>query len=231
MQSFKDLLNVGMGVDVGSSRSRVLCAGRGVVVNEHSYLALSLRTSEVAESGDKAYNLFGRSPAHIAVKRPVRQGVIEDFDTADQMLRSFFERAQPRKPLFGSWVIVVVPTGATDVEKKAFEDLCIQAGAREVRLVEACMASIIGMGLPLQQSRGMVVVNLGGGTTQFALVSEGELLYSGCERVGGEDLNEAIAAGIKKKHGIALGYRTLEKLKVELGNVYPMEQEETQEVY
>lgn len=231
MQSVRDLMNVRMGVDVGSSRTRIFCAGRGPVLNERSYLALSLRTNEVIDAGDKAYELYGRAPAHVVVKRPVRQGMIEDFDTADQMLRHFFETALTRKPLFGAQVVVVVPTGATDVEKKAFEDLCIQAGAREVRLVEACVASIVGMGLPLLKSKGMVVVNLGGGTTQFALVAEGEILQSGCERVGGEDLNEAIAAGMKKKYGLVLGYRTIEKLKVEQGNVYPMEQEDTQKVY
>lgn len=230
-QSLKDMLNVRMGVDVGSSRTRVFCAGRGVVLNERSFLALSLRTGEVIGAGDNAYNLFGRSPAHVVVKQPVRQGVIEDFDTADRMLSNFFETALTRKPLFGAQIIVVVPTGATDVEKKSFEDLCIQAGAREVRLVESCIASIIGMGLPLSNSRGLAVVVLGGGTTQFAIVSEGEILHSGCERVGGEDLNDAIAAGMRKKFGIVLGYRTLEKLKIELGNVYPMEQETTQEVY
>lgn len=230
-QSARGLLNVCAAVDIGSARTRILAEGRGVVLNERSYLAMSTRTGEVAGAGDEAYKLYGRSPAHIDIRRPVRQGVIEDFDSADMMLRAFFNKAFPRKPLFGAYVVVVAPTGVTDVEKKAFEDVCVQAGAREVRHVETAVASALGMGLPILNTRGLVVINLGGGTTQFALISDGEILHSGCERVGGDDLNDAISAGIKKKYGVILGHRTLENLKLEVGNVYPLDQEETREVH
>jgi rod shape-determining protein MreB and related proteins len=231
LSSTKNLLTMDLAVDMGTTRTRVSLRGKGVVLNEPSCIAISYREGEVVAVGREAFRLFGKHPPHVQVATPLSHGVIEDLDVSELLLKSFIERAFRRKSLFGARMVVVVPAQATDVEKKAFEDVAIQAGARHVILVESPIACALGLGLPVDKTRGVVLLNLGGGTTQAAVFSGGEMFFTRCERVGGEDLNEAIVSGIRKKYGILVGHHTVENIKISLGSAYPMEQDETREVY
>ena len=230
-RSVKNLLSVDMGIDMGTTRTRVFVRGSGVALDEPSFVAVNYRDGETEAVGKEAYKLFGRCPPHLEILKPVERGVIENFELAEAMLNGLLENLFKKKALLGARICVVSPTGATDVEKKAFEDVAIQVGGREVFLVEAPVAAAVGMGLPIDKARGLVCVYLGGGTTQTAVFSEGELMFSVSEPVGGEDLTEAVISGIRKKHRILVGAHTAEQLKTGMGRAYPSDRDETREIY
>jgi rod shape-determining protein MreB and related proteins len=229
--SLKNLLTVDLGVDLGTSRTRVYLRGTGVVLDEPSFVAVSHREGKVVAVGREAYKMFGRCPPHVEVLKPLSKGTIENFDLAESMLREFLDNIFRRKALLGARISMVVPSGATDVEKKAFEDVAMQVGGREVFLIEAPVAAAIGIGLPIEQARGIISFYLGGGTTQSAVFAGGEVLLTQSSPVGGDDLTEAIVSGIRKKHKVLIGNHTAEQLKVSLGCAMPLEKDETREVY
>jgi len=240
-----NLMSVDMGIDMGTSRTRVYLRGSGIVLDEPSYIAVSYREGNVVSVGKEAYKIFGRCPPHVEVHRPLHKGVIEDFELAEAMLREFLDRLFKRKALLGARVVMVVPSGATDVEKKAFEDIAMQVGGREVMLIEAPVAAAIGSGLPINNARGLVSLYLGGGTTQSAVFTGGELLFTHYQTVGGEDLTDSIINGLRKKkdevdnreesgmgdHQVLIGNHTAEQLKVSMGSAFPTEKDETREIY
>ena len=229
--SVKNLLSVDLGIDMGTSRTRVFLRGSGVVLDEPTFAAVSYREGKVVSVGKEAYKLFGRCPPHVEVVKPLGKGVIENFEIAESMLREFLDSIFKKKALLGARITISVPSGATDVEKKAFEDIALQVGGREVYLIESPIAAAIGMGLPIEQARGLVVFNLGGGTTQSVVFAAGEVISTHSDSFGGEDLTEAIISGIRKNHKILIGSHTAEQLKVSMGSAYPTDKDETREIY
>ena len=229
--SLKNILSVDLAVDMGTTRTRIFVRGSGVALDEPSFTAVSYREGEVVSVGKEAYKLFGRCPPHIDVVKPLGKGVIENFEVAESMLREFLEQIFRRKALLGARILMVAPAGATDVERKAFEDIALQVGGREVELIEAPVAVALGIGMPIEQTRGLVVFGLGGGTTQTAVFAAGEVIFTASDPVGGEDLTEAIVAGIRKNHKILIGSHTAEQLKISMGSAYPMDKDETREIY
>lgn len=231
LNSVRNLLSVDMGIDMGTSRTKVYLRGNGIVLDEPSFVAVSYREGKVVAVGREAYKMFGRCPPHVDVLKPLSQGVIENFDLAESMLREFLDNIFRRKALLGARIAMVVPAGASDVEKKAFEDIAMQIGGREVFLVEAPIAAAVGIGLPIEQTRGIVSFYLGGGTTQSAVFAGGEVIFTTSAKVGGEDLTEAVVSGVKKRHKILVGSHTAEQLKIALGSTMPLEKDETREIY
>jgi len=229
--AFKNLVSVDLGIDMGTSRTRIYLRGDGVVLDEPSFVAVNYRDGQVVSAGKEAYKLFGRCPPHVEVVRPLGKGVIENFEIAESMLNEFLNKIFRKKALLGARITMVTPSGATDVEKKAFEDIALQVGGREVYLIEAPIAAAIGAGLPIEQSRGLVAFSLGGGTTQSAVFASGEVIFTQSEPVGGEELTEAIIAGIRKNHKVLIGTHTAEQLKVSMGSAYPTEKDEAREIY
>jgi rod shape-determining protein MreB len=232
IHSVKSLITINLALDMGTTATRIyMRGGRGVELNEPSCIAVSHRTGDLVCVGAEAFKLLGRCPPHVEVAYPMRQGVVNDFDLAELMLRQFMSGLFRTRALFGARIVMVVPSGATDVEIKAFEDLAIQAGAREIFLLEAPVAAALGLNLPLEKRRGAVSVCLGGGTTQAAVFAGGEIVATHCVRVGGQDLNESIASGVRKKYGVQVGHQTIEQIKTTLGNAFPVEKDEAREVY
>jgi rod shape-determining protein MreB and related proteins len=229
--SMKNLLSIDMAIDMGTTRTRVFLRGNGVVLDEPTFAAVSYREGKVVYVGKEAYKLFGRCPPHVEVVKPLGKGVIENFEVAESMLREFLDQIFKKKALLGAKITMVVPSGATDVERKAFEDIAMQVGGREVFLIDAPIAAAIGMGLPIEQARGLVVFCLGGGTTQSAVFAAGEVIFTHSDPFGGEDLSEAITSGIRKNHKILIGAHTAEQLKVSMGSAYPTDKDETREIY
>lgn len=231
LHSVKSLVTINLAVDMGTVFTRIHMRGRGVELNEPSCIAVSHRTGDLVCVGAEAYKLLGRCPPYIEITHPMRQGVVHDFDLTELMLRRFLSNLFRTRALFGARMALVVPAGATDVESKAFEDIALQVGAREAHLIEAPVAAALGTGLPIHEKHGLISLYLGGGTTQAAVFSGGELVLTHCVRVGGQDLNDSIASGVRKKYGVQVGHQTIEQLKTALGSAYPVERDETREVY
>src|SRR3954466_15393365 len=211
-------------VDLGTANTVVYVRGRGIVLSEPSVIALDSVSGEIHAVGAEAKRMIGRTPATISAIRPLRHGVIADFEVTEQMLRYFIRRAgqgrftHPR-------VVMCAPSGATDVEKRAINEACMAAGARHMNLIEEPLAAAIGGGLPIAEPSGSMVVDVGGGTTEVAVLSLGGIVVSESVRVGGYDLDEAIAADVRRRHNLALGQQTAEALKIELGSAWPLSEE------
>jgi rod shape-determining protein MreB and related proteins len=213
-----------MAVDLGTANTLVYVRGRGIVLSEPSVVAIDTRTGEVHAVGVEAKRMLGRTPGSISAIRPLKDGVIADFDVTEQMLRHFIQKvhqnrfAHPR-------VVVCVPSGVTGVEKRAVIEATESAGARQALLIEEPMAAAIGAGLPVSEATGNMIVDIGGGTTEVAVISLGGVVTSQSIRVGGDELDDAIIQFIKKEYSLALGERTAEEVKVALGSAWPLEEE------
>jgi rod shape-determining protein MreB and related proteins len=211
-------------VDLGTANTLVYVRGRGIVLSEPSVIALDSLSGEIHAVGAEAKRMIGRTPATISAIRPLRHGVIADFEVTEKMLRYFIRKAgqgrfaHPR-------VVMCAPSGATDVEKRAINEACMAAGARQMTLIEEPLAAAIGGGLPIAEPSGSMVVDVGGGTTEVAVLSLGGIVVSESVRVGGYDLDEAIAADVRRRHNLALGQQTAEALKIELGSAWTLEEE------
>lgn len=227
----KNWLTVDLAVDMGSVRTRALVRGEGIALDEPSFVTVSYRTGEILAAGKESYKMWGRCPQNIEVVKPLSRGMIEHFELAEEMLRGFLDRVFKRKALLGARMVMVVPAGATDVEKKAFEDIALQVGGREVFLVEAPIAAAIGMGLRIAKEPAAVILYSGGATTQAVMMSGGVPMFSYCSPVGGDSLTDAIVAGVRKKYRTIIGAHTAEQLKITMGSAYPLEKEESKEVY
>ncbi len=225
-------VSVDLGVELGTGVTKVFMAGGGMILEENSCVAVSWRDSEIVAYGNAAGDMVGRSPQHIEIIRPVEEGLIRNFELAEQMLRHFMTDALKGRAALGARVAMVVPAAATDVQKKAFDDMAQQAGAREVILVESPVAAAVGLNLPISDRRCYVIIHIGAGTTQAAVFLEGELLFTASAPVGGDTITQAIIAGIRKKHNTIIGFRTAQRIKEELVNVAPAAiSEESTEVF
>ena len=210
-----------MAIDLGTANTLVYVRGRGIVLNEPSVVAVNTSTGAILAVGAEAKRMIGRTPAHIRAVRPLKDGVIADFDITEKMLRYFIQKVHHRRILSKPRVVICVPSGITGVEQRAVEEATYAAGARQAFIIEEPMAAAIGAGLPIHEPRGNMVVDIGGGTTEVAVISLGGVVTSSSIRVGGDELDEAIIAHVKKEYSVALGERTAEAIKLAVGSAFP----------
>ena len=218
-----------LAIDLGTANTLVFAAGKGIVVNEPSIVALNKNTGEVEAVGKEAKEMLGRTPGNIVAIRPMKDGVIADFEITEAMLRHFIQKVHHRK-LIAPRVVVAVPSGITEVEKRAVKDSATHAGAREVYLIEQPMASAIGVGLPVHEPAGNMIVDIGGGTCEIAIISLAGIVFSRSLRVGGDELDATIIAHMKRAYNMMIGERTAEEIKIRIGSAFPLEQELTMDV-
>ncbi|MDR1101355.1 MAG: rod shape-determining protein [Clostridiales bacterium] len=219
-----------IGIDLGTANTLVHVKGRGIVVREPSVVAINKNTKQVLAVGNEAKNMIGRTPGYIVATRPLKDGVIADFDVTQNMLKYFIKKAMPNRGFFKPRVVVCIPSGVTQVEKRAVEEAVMQAGAREAYLIEEPVAAAIGAGLPISEPTGSMVVDIGGGTTDVAVMSLGGIVVAKALRIAGDKCDEAIVHFIKKNLNIITGDRTAEMVKMTIGSVFPLEQELSVEV-
>jgi len=211
-------------IDLGTANSLVYVRGRGIVISEPSVVAVNQKTGQIVAIGEEAKKMVGRTPAHIVATRPLVQGVISDFEVTEQMLRYFIERVHKRKFILNPRprVIVGIPCGVTEVERKAVADATRNAGAREVFLIEQPMAAAIGAKLLIQEAGGNFVVDIGGGTTEVAVISLGGIVLSKSLRIAGDKLNSDIIQAAQEEYKLLIGERTAEEIKIGIGSAYPL---------
>jgi rod shape-determining protein MreB and related proteins len=219
-----------MAVDLGTANTLVYVRGRGIVLNEPSVVAINTKTGAILAVGAEAKQMIGRTPAHIVAIRPLKDGVIADFDVTEKMLRYFIQKVHRRSFLAKPRVVVCVPSGITGVEQRAVEEATISAGARSAFIIEEPMAAAIGAGLPVHEPTGNMVVDIGGGTTEVAVVSLGGIVTSQSIRIGGDELDESIINYIKKEYSLMLGERTAEEIKIAISSAFPMPDEPQAEI-
>ena len=215
------LLGRDLAVDLGTANTLVHRRGRGVVLDEPSLVAVESDTGRLVAAGTAAREMLGRTPARVLTLRPLADGVITDGEVTEQMLRHFIERTHPSR-LLRPRMVVCVPSGVTAVERRALEDAAIRSGARRVYVLEETMAAAIGAGLPVHDATASLVVDIGGGTTDVAVISLGGIVNARSLRVGGAEIDEAIVAGVRSEHDLLLGERTAEDIKVTVGAAYPL---------
>ncbi|HEX2953341.1 MAG TPA: rod shape-determining protein [Bacillota bacterium] len=219
-----------MGIDLGTANTLVYLKSRGIVLQEPTVVALDRDSQQLIAVGKEAEQMVGRTPGSIVAVRPMKDGVIADFDVTEKMLKYFIGKAGKRAGLFSPRVIIGVPSGVTEVEKRAVMDAGREAGAREVFLIEEPMAAAIGAGLPVQEATGNLIVDIGGGTTEVAVISLGGIVASKSIRVAGDEMNEAIVQFIKRHYNLMIGERTAVDIKCEIGSAFPFGKEITREV-
>ncbi len=219
-----------LGIDLGTSNIFVHVRGRGIVLNEPSVVAINTKNGAILAVGSEAKRMIGRTPGHIMAIRPLKDGVIADFDVTEKMLRYFIQAVHKRRFLAKPRVVVCVPSGITGVEQRAVEEASIQAGARAAYIIEEPMAAAIGSGLPVHEPAGNMVVDIGGGTTEVAVISLGGIVTSQSIRIGGDELDDAIIAYIKKEYSLMLGERTSEEIKMAIGSAFPLPDEPHAEI-
>ena len=224
------LLGRDMAVDLGTANTLVYVRGRGVVLNEPSVVAVNTQNQQVLAVGSDAKRMIGRTPAHIQAVRPLKDGVIADFDITEKMLRYFIQKVHTRRFLAKPRVVVCVPSGITGVEQRAVEEATIAAGARAAYIIEEPMAAAIGAGMPIHEPIGSMVVDIGGGTSEVAVISMGGIVTATSVRVGGDELDEGIINYVKKEFSLVLGERTAEAIKVAIGSAFPMPDEMIAEI-
>ena len=213
-----DSFSKDMGIDLGTANTLVYIKENGIVLREPSVVAINKDTKEAIAVGEEAKKMIGRTPGHIVAIRPLSDGVIADFEVTKSMLKYFIKKAHPKRTLFKPRVVVCVPSGITGVEKRAVEDAAIQAGAREVFLIEEPMAAAIGAGLPIQDATGTMIVDIGGGTTEVAIISLGGIVASKSVRIGGDKIDSDIVNFIRKEYNLMIGERTAENAKFKVGS-------------
>jgi rod shape-determining protein MreB len=218
-----------IGIDLGTANTLVYVKDQGIVLREPSVVAIRSGSSQVLAVGDEAKRMLGRTPGNIVAVRPLKDGVIADFEMTEAMLRHFITKVHSNK-----WVrprvVIAVPSGITEVEKRAVKESAAHAGAREVYLIEEPMAAAIGVGLPVQDAAGNMIIDIGGGTTEVALISLSGIVFSRSVRVAGDELDEAVAGYMKRAYNLMIGERTAEEIKIKIGSAYPMEKETSMEV-
>jgi rod shape-determining protein MreB len=222
-----------LAIDLGTANTLVYVKGRGIVVSEPSVVAVSRDGSgpdRVRAVGKAAKDMLGRTPAHIVAIRPLKDGVIADFDITEAMLRYFIRRVHDRRTMVRPRIVIAVPSGITEVEKRAVRESAMLAGAREVHLIEEPMAAALGAGLPVTEPSGNMIIDIGGGTTEVAVISLSGIVYSNSTRVGGDKMDEAIINYVKRKYNLLIGEQTAEKIKIRIGTAYPTDTIESMEV-
>jgi len=216
-----------IGIDLGTANTLVYLKGKGVILREPSVVAINNNTGQILAVGLEAKQMIGRTPGNITALRPLKDGVIADFETTQSMLRHFIRKVVGNSPLARPRVVICVPSGVTEVEKRAVVDSAMTAGAKEAFLIEEPMASAIGAGLPVEEPSGSMVVDIGGGTSEVAVISLGGIVVSRSLRVAGDEFDDSIIHYIKKEYNLMIGERTAEDIKVKIGSAFPLEKEET----
>lgn len=213
-----------IGVDLGTANTLVYVSGKGIVINEPSVVALNTKTKQILAIGNEAKNMVGRTPGHIVAVRPLVDGVISDFEVTEQMLKYFINKVQQGNSSFFSrpQVVVGIPSGGTDVERRAVHDAALNAGAKEAFLIEEPMAAAIGARLPVQDASGSMIVDIGGGTTEIAVISLGGIVISKSIRVAGDEMNESIIQYAREEFNLLLGERTAEEVKIKVGSAFKL---------
>ena len=224
------LIGRDMAVDLGTANTLVYVRGRGVVLNEPSVVSINTKNGAILAVGSEAKRMIGRTPGHIHAIRPLRDGVIADFDVTEKMLRYFIQKVHRRRWLAKPRVVVAVPSGITSVEQRAVEEAVYAAGARSAHIIEEPMAAAIGAGMPSHEPTGNMIVDIGGGTTEVAIISLGGIVVSESVRVAGDELDDAIVQYIKKEYSLLLGERTAEEIKMAIGSAFPIPDEPHAEI-
>jgi len=223
-----------IGIDLGTANCLVFVRDKGIVLNEPSVVAITESTREVLAVGDDAKRMLGRTPGNIKAVRPMKDGVIADFDITEEMLRYFIQKARMkvggRRRFLSPRVLIAVPSGITEVETRAVQDSAQRAGAGEIYLIEEPMAAAIGVGLPVAEPSGSMIVDIGGGTTEVAVISLSGIVEAKSVRVGGDEMDAAITQHMKRVYNLMVGERTSETIKIEIGSAYPREDDITMEV-
>jgi rod shape-determining protein MreB len=221
------LFSLDIGIDLGTANTLVSVRGKGIVINEPSWVAIEKRSKRVLAIGSEAKEMVGRTPANIVAIRPLRDGVISEFEVTEAMLDYFIKKAHSQLllPIPRPRVVIGIPSGVTEVEKRAVYDAAVSAGAREAYLIEEPIAAAIGVGLPVIESRGSMIVDIGGGTTEVAVFSLGGIVVSRSIRVAGDEMDEDIMQYVRQKYNLLIGERMAERVKIEIGSAYPLPEE------
>ncbi|MDA8560472.1 rod shape-determining protein [Nitrospinae bacterium] len=228
---FWDLFSNDLAIDLGTANTLVHVKGQGIVLREPSVVAINSNNKEVMAIGEEAKQMLGRAPGSIIAIRPMKDGVIAHFEVTEKMISNFIRKVHNnRKTLVRPRVVIAVPSGITQVEKRAVRDSAESAGAREVFLIEEPMAAAIGVDLPVQEPTGNMIIDIGGGTTEVAIISMSGIVYSKSVRIAGDEMDEAIVNYVKKKYNLLIGERTAEEVKIQIGSAYPMKKGMTMEV-
>lgn len=225
-------LNNDIGIDLGTATVLVYIKGKGIVLKEPSVVAIDNNTNKLLAVGEDARRMLGRTPGNIIAIRPLKDGVISDYDMTERMLKHFINKVAGKKifQFFKPRIMVCVPSGVTEVEKRAVEDAALQAGARKTYLIEEPIAAAIGAGIDISKAYGNMLVDIGGGTTDIAVISLGGTVVSNSIKIAGDKFDEAIVKYMRKKHNIMVGERTAEDLKINIGTVYPRDEDVTMEI-
>jgi rod shape-determining protein MreB len=230
LNSMLSLFSQDLAIDLGTANTCVFARGKGIVVNEPSIVAINNTNGRIEAVGTDAKEMLGRTPGNITAIRPMRDGVIADFDAAEKMLTHFIRKAHKRSGWLRPRVIIGVPSEITQVERRAVKDSAMRAKASEVHLIEESMAAAIGAGMPITEAAGNMVVDIGGGTTDIAVISLAGVVYGKSVRIAGNELDEAIVVHAKKAHNLLIGERTAEQIKIAIGSAAPLEEAMTMEV-
>ena len=225
LNSLLSIFSNDMGMDLGTANTLVYVKGQGIILFEPSVVALRKGSNKVIAVGNKAKEMLGRTPGNIVAIRPMKDGVIADFEVTEQMLRSFITKVHHRRAWVHPRLVVAIPSGVTEVEKRAVVDSSERAGASEVYLVEEPMAAAIGSGLPISEPAGNMIVDIGGGTTEVAVISLSGVVLSQTVRIGGDEMDDAIILHLKKAYNLLVGERTAEEIKIRIGSAFPLEEE------
>jgi len=219
-----------IGIDLGTANTLVYVKDKGVVLREPSVVALDTNTRKVRAVGDEAKRMLGRTPGNITAIRPMKDGVIADFDVTEAMLRYFINKVRGNSLRVGPRIVIAIPSGITEVEKRAVQDSATRAGARRVITIPEPMAAAIGVGLPVDEPAANMIVDIGGGTTEIAIISLSGIVFSKSVRIAGDELDAAIVAYMKRAYNLLIGERTAEEIKMRVGSAYPLEEELSMEV-
>jgi rod shape-determining protein MreB len=230
LRSLISLFSSDLAIDLGTANTLVYAKGKGIVVNEPSIVAINKNTGEVEAVGKEAKEMLGRTPGNIVAIKPMKDGVIADFKVTERMLNYFIHKAHGRKMFVHPRIVIGVPSEITQVEKRAVMDSAYRAKASEVHLVEQAMVAAIGAGLPITEPSGNMVVDIGGGTTDVAVISLSGIVYSRSVRVAGNEMDEAITQYLKRKYNLLIGERSAEAIKIEIGSAYPLDKPITAEI-
>jgi rod shape-determining protein MreB len=231
---FGGLFGRDVAIDLGTANTLVFVKGQGIVLSEPSVVAIDNKTDKVVAVGSAAKRMLGRTPGHIVAMRPLKDGVIADFEVTEKMLSYFIRKAQPQsrilRSLSGPRVVVCVPSGVTGVELRAVKEATESAGARQAYTIEEPLAAAIGAGLPVNEAQGSMIVDVGGGTSEVAVISLGGIVTKSSIRIAGDHMDQAISAHIQREHKVTVGTQTAEQLKIEIGSAFPLAQEESSEI-
>ncbi len=230
LRSFFSIFSSDLAIDLGTANTLVYAEGRGIVVREPSIVAVNKVTNKVEAVGSAAKEMLGRTPGNIVAIRPMKDGVIADFEVTERMLDYFIKKAHGRSLFVRPKIVISVPSDITQVEKRAVKDSALQAGASEVFIIEQAMAAAIGSGLPITEPTGNMIVDIGGGTTDVAVISLAGIVYSKSVRVASNEMDEAVIQYIKRKYNLLIGERTAEQIKIEIGSAYTLDEPLTMEV-